>query len=102
MCSCHLSTHLPSPEMRTARKMASHSFSIAASSGRSGNTFFAQLGMGMEAMHQGNPPHICRRSKSFSAAPLACWARTMRPWSTPLRFSGSLAEMARYAAPSRA
>ena len=36
------------------------------------------------------------------AAYLACWARTIRLWSTPLRFSGSLAEMARYAAPSRA
>ena len=44
----------------------------------SDGTFSAQLGMGMEAMHQGKPPHICSRSKSFSARPLACWARTMR------------------------
>ena len=33
--------------------MASHSFSTASSSPQPGNTFFAQEGMGMEAMHQG-------------------------------------------------
>ena len=49
----------------------------------------------MEAMHQGKPPHIWRRSKSLRALPLARWARMMRWESTPFRFSGSEAEMAR-------
>ena len=81
--------------MRTALKMASHSFSMASSSLTPGNTVLAQLGMGMEAMHQGKPLHICKRSKSRKALPLACWARTRRLGSTPLKFSGSEAEMAR-------
>ena len=80
--------------------MASHSFWTASSSPACGKTFFAHDGMGMDAMHHGKPLLICRRSNSRRAFPLACWARVTRPGSTPLRFSGSLAEMARYAAPS--
>ena len=60
-----------------------------------GKTTLAQDGMGMDAMHQGKPPHIWSRSKSFKALLLACWARTMRSGATPLKFSGSEAEMAR-------
>ena len=47
--------------MRTALKIASHRLSMACSSLRSGNTRFAQEGMGIEAIHQGKPLLICRR-----------------------------------------
>ena len=83
----------PSPVMRTAWKMASHSRSTAAPP--PGNTRSAQAGMGMEAMHQGKPLAICRRLKSFRAWLRDRWLRTIRSPSTPLRFSGSVAEMAR-------
>ena len=75
--------------------MASQRASTASASPLSGKTRTAQEGMGIEAMHQGKPPHIWRRSKSLRAFPLERWARMMRSGETPLRFSGSVAEMAR-------
>ena len=60
-CSCQRRTLCPSPVIRTALKIASHRLSMACSSLRSGNTRFAQEGMGMEAIHQGKPLLICRR-----------------------------------------
>ena len=58
MCRCHFSTHLPSPLMRTAWKMASHSLSIASLLRKSGNTFFAQLGMGMRRCTREAAAHL--------------------------------------------
>ena len=52
-CSRQRATASPLPLMRTEVKIASQSLSIASCSGRAGKTFFAQLGMGTDATHQG-------------------------------------------------
>ena len=52
-CSRQRATESPLPLMRTEVKIASQSLSIASCSGSSGKTFFAQLGMGTDATHQG-------------------------------------------------
>ena len=75
--------------------MASHSFSMARSSGNSGNTVAAQEGMGTEAMHQGKPLLIWSRSKTLRMTEPDFCARTRRSGSTPFKVSGSLAAMAR-------
>ena len=101
-CCRQRATAPPSPVIRIAWKMASHSFSIASSPGQSGNTFDAQEGIGMEATHQGTALLICKFRYSCRAAPALRCARTSLSGSTPSRFSGFVAEIFRKAAPSLA
>ena len=99
-CARHASTASPPSVTRIALKIASHSFSIAASSASFGKTFFAQFSTGTLTTHHGKPFAIIVRWNSFWSRPVAASQRRSLSVDTPRRFSGSLAEMEMKPAPS--